>query len=136
MTSHPLTEPYPGDGCAHAPQADRLAVLMIAPRVSGLSSQKRPGAISGSCTASGKGMRRAARPTRGGTRACWLSEHRVVVGASLRERLENVPVFDDLAVLKPEEVGGHCAWVLGRGLDQPVCNDDVSLADHTLDLDA
>jgi hypothetical protein len=62
--------------------------------------------------------------------------HWVVVGARLRERLENVPVFEDLAVLKPEEVGGHCAGVLGRGLDQPVGNDDVALADHTLDLDA
>jgi hypothetical protein len=48
------------------------------------------------------------------------SEHRVVVSARLRERLENVPVFDDLAGLKPEEVGGHCAGVLGRGLDQAV----------------
>ena len=44
-------------------------------------------------------------------------------------------MFDDLAVLKPEEVGGHCAGVLGRGLDQPVGNDDVAVADHTLDLD-
>jgi hypothetical protein len=82
-------------------------------------------------------MRRAARPTESpSTEHRWSSEHRVVVGARLRERLENVPVFDDFAVLKPEEVGGHCAWVLGRSLDQPVGNDDVAFADHTLDLDA
>ena len=66
----------------------------------------------------------------------WSSEHRVVVGARLRERLKNVPVLDDLAVLKPEEVGGDCAGVLGRGLDQPVGDDDVALGDHTLDFDA
>jgi hypothetical protein len=83
------------------------------------------------------GMRRAARTTESpSTEHRWSSEHRVVVGARLWERLENVPVFDDLAVLKPEKVGGHCAGVLGRGLDQPVDNDDVALADHTLDLDA
>src|SRR3954470_8348364 len=78
---------------------------------------------------------RAARPRRAKHGASWSSEHRVVVGARLRERLENVPVFDDLAVLKPEEVGGHRAGVLGRGLDQAVGNDDVALADHMLDLD-
>src|SRR3954453_12233943 len=94
---------------AAVPRADRLSATMMAGR--------------------------AARPRRAKHGASWSSEHRVVIGARLRERLENVPVFDDLAVLKPEEVGGHRAGILGRGLDQAVGNDDVALADHTLDLD-
>ena len=64
------------------------------------------------------------------------SEHGVIVSAGLRERLHDVPVLDDLALLKPEEVGDNRAGILGGGFDQPVGDHDVALPHHPLDLDA
>ncbi len=45
-------------------------------------------------------------------------------------------MFDNLAVLKAEEVGCHKTRIVGRGLDQRVKGDHVPLANHAFDVDA
>ena len=63
-------------------------------------------------------------------------EHRVLVRTVLGERLQHVPVLDDLTVLETEEVCGDGATVVGHELQQAVRNHDVAVSEDAADVDA
>jgi hypothetical protein len=77
------------------------------------------------------------RPWRG-----WLisaqrqSDHGVVVGGPLWERLLDTPVFDNLAVVEPEDIHRRHAAVLGCPVDQAVGHDQIALSYDTFDRNA
>src|SRR5215213_2753173 len=64
------------------------------------------------------------------------SEHGMVVRRALRDRLQYVPVLDDLAVLQAEEISRGGAQVFWGALEQTVGHYHVALGQGALDLQA
>jgi len=63
------------------------------------------------------------------------SEHRVGVGRGLRDRLDHVPVLDDLAAFQAEDVHHRLsARIIGQTVPMRVKDDVVAVDEDTLDL--
>src|SRR3984893_2824563 len=64
-------------------------------------------------------------------------EHRVGVGRRLRDRLDHVPVLEDLAAFQAEDVHHRlAAGIIGQAVPMTVKDDVVAVSKDTLDLAA